>query len=59
MIRESLEIGTKVWHEAFGLGEFKGFETKEGIYKGFAFVEFPEFPGRTLISRKKLTELEE
>jgi len=58
MIRQSIEVGTKVFHELFGIGTFMGFETKEGPYNGFAFVEFEKFPRRTIISRKMLTEIE-
>ena len=58
MIRKSIEIGTKVWHELFGIGTFMGFETKKGLYNGFAFVEF-ETSRRLLMHRKMLTEIEE
>lgn len=58
MIRESIENGTTVFHEMFGLGIFLGYETKEGYYKGFAIVTFNEFPGQSLIHRKKLIEIE-
>ena len=59
MIRKSIEIGTKVWHELFGIGTFMGFETKKGLYNGFAFVEFETFPRRQLMHPKMLTEIEE
>lgn len=58
MIRKSIEIGTKVWHELFGIGTFMGFETKKGLYNGFAFVEF-ETSRRLLMHPKMLTEIEE
>jgi len=59
MIRQSIEVGTKVFHELFGIGAFMGFETQEGMYNGFAFVEFETFPRRQLMHRKMLTEIED
>jgi len=59
MIRKTIGIGTKVFHAYFGIGTFMGSETKEGRYKGFAFVEFKNYPGISVISPKRLTEIEE
>jgi len=59
MIRENIEIGKTVFHEMFGFGILKGFEDKEGMYKGFALVKFADYPGVSVIHRKKLTEIEE
>ncbi len=58
MIRRTINPGTKVFHEVFGFGIFKGLESKIGIYYGFALVEFDDNPRRvSVISPNKLIEV--
>ena len=59
MIRRTINPGTKVFHEMFGIGTFKQFESKIGAYNGFALVKFDEYPGISVIHPKKLTEIED
>ncbi len=59
MISQTIRHGTKVFHEVFGFGTFKGFESRRGTYYGFALVEFDTDPRLHVISPKKLTEIED
>lgn len=59
MIRRTINPGTKVFHEMFGFGKFKKFESKTGPYYGFAHVKFDDFHGTHIIHPKKLIEIED
>jgi hypothetical protein len=59
MIRRTINPGTMVFHEMFGFGVFKQFESKIGAYCGFALVKFNDYPGISVIHPKKLTEIED
>lgn len=59
MIRRTINPGTKVFHEIFGIGTFKKFVSKIGTYYGCAFVKFNDYPGVSIIHPKKLTEIED
>lgn len=54
MIRESIEVGTKVWHCEYGTGIFDGW-VKDN--PKLAIVDFGD--GRVVIPSKDLTEVEE
>jgi hypothetical protein len=54
MIRESIEPGTKVWHEVYGIGKFQSF--KKGS-KLKCVVKFDNtYP--IIVMRKALNEIE-
>lgn len=57
MIPENLKTDSKVWHERFGIGTFKGYESG-GTFEGYAIIEFEKLPGQSLIHRKRLIEME-
>ena len=59
MISRTINPGSRVFHEIFGFGTFRQYESEIGMYNGFALVKFDEFPGINLIHPKKLTEIEE
>ncbi len=58
MISRTIKPGTIVFHELFGFGTFKHYESKIGTYNGFALVKFDDYPGISVIHPKKLTEIE-
>lgn len=55
MIRESIDPGTEVWHEVYGVGKFQSF--KKGS-KNKCVVKFDNtYP--IIVMRKALTEVED
>ena len=58
MIRRTINPGTTVFHEVFGFGIFKGYESKKGAFNGYALVNFDNHKGVSVIHPRKLTEIE-
>ncbi len=58
MIRKTIEQGTKVFHELYGIGTFRGWWLERPEYARVEYLLEGE-AGNLLIPRKNLTEIEE